>query len=131
MVSRKAVLAGVLMLAGMSIITACGSSSQPADDQSSPAASVDVRATEAASPSGETGHASAAEARARSKPPEVVEAENAVKLIINLNGRLCAEITNVQPVSESVFHVTCIKNIGGKRTIDYLVDSSDNSVERI
>lgn len=65
------------------------------------------------------------------KSSDVIEAENTVKLIINLNHRLCAEVVNVRPASGGTYHVKCIKNIGGRAMIDYLVDGENNTVVRI
>ena len=60
------------------------------------------------------------------------DAENAVKLIINLNHHLCARVTYVEPAMESgVFHVRCIKNIGGRTTVDYMVNGRTNTAVRV
>lgn len=62
----------------------------------------------------------------------VRDAEGVVKLIINLNHRLCARVTYVESTSQAgVFHVRCVENVGGRRTVNYLVDGRSNTVVRI
>jgi len=46
-------------------------------------------------------------------PNDYAAAEDTVKLIINLNGHLCADITDVQPARGSRFEVGCVKYRSG------------------
>jgi hypothetical protein len=60
-------------------------------------------------------------------PKEMKQAEDLVKLIINLNGHLCAEIQNVQPVGLTSYEVSCTEYRSGSGQARYLVDGKANT----
>jgi hypothetical protein len=65
--------------------------------------------------------------------PGVADAQNAVATLINLNGQLCAQVVNVQPlqVRDQVFEVTCTEYRGGTGKVRYLVDGSTGTASRL
>ena len=126
-----------LVLASTLILSACGSSEASTAGAGDPTLDASTIAHAAADEAAKADAIAKAQEYATPsrvsevKSSDVVEAENTVKLIINLNHRLCAEVVNVRPASVSTYHVKCIKNIGGRTTIDYLVNGENNTVVRI
>jgi len=59
-----------------------------------------------------------------SSPAQRMNGE-AIATVINLNGLLCARVTNVRPlkVRDDVFEVTCIEYRGGTGTVRYIVNT--------
>lgn len=55
-----------------------------------------------------------------------------IATVLNLNGLLCAQVTDVKPlkVGGDVFEVTCVQYRGGSATTQYIVNSSDGTAYR-
>jgi hypothetical protein len=49
--------------------------------------------------------------------------------MINLNGQLCAKITDVQPLGNSVYRVTCIRYRDGTGTAIYELNATTGAVK--
>ncbi|WP_206377610.1 zinc ribbon domain-containing protein [Sphingobium sp. TB-6] len=65
--------------------------------------------------------------RAAYKPlPSKKESAEAIATVINLNGHLCARVTNVAPLRmrDSVYEVTCVEYRGGTGTVRYIVNAN-------
>lgn len=63
---------------------------------------------------------------------ELDEADKAIRLVINLNGYLCAKPILVTPTDDGeTFDVRCITNRSGKGRSRYLVNAETNNVVEI
>jgi len=123
---------GLLLLGGavygISQIGGCSEKSSEATETGVANASVVENIVEAA---GAVNSTTTAEARPSSKRtsserlPSKQESAEAIATVINLNGHLCARVTNVAPlkVSGSAYEVTCIEYRGGTGKVRYVVNA--------
>lgn len=59
---------------------------------------------------------------AQAASPE--ELKEMVATIINLNGHLCAKVTEIRPLQiKDTYEVTCIEYRGGSGTVRYILDA--------
>ena len=123
---------GILIIGGaiygISQMSGCSEKSSEATETGVANASVVENIVEAA---GATNSTTAAAARPGSKRtsserlPSKQESAEAIATVINLNGHLCARVTDVAPlkVSGSVYEVTCVEYRGGTGKVRYVVNS--------
>ncbi|MCL4069329.1 hypothetical protein M3484_22480 [Pseudomonas sp. GX19020] len=60
-----------------------------------------------------------------SLPAHADELLEQVATVINLNGHLCARVTDVRPLEQSnTYEVTCIEYRGGSGTVRYIMNAA-------
>jgi len=63
--------------------------------------------------------------------PQMKAAADFVGVLINSNGHLCAQVSNVEPVGNSKFEVTCVERRDGSGRAKYIVNGITNKAVRI
>lgn len=58
-------------------------------------------------------------------PAQADDIEEQIATVLNLNGLLCARVTDVRPLTQAnTYEVTCIEYRGGAGTVRYILDAS-------
>lgn len=63
--------------------------------------------------------------------PDMKQAADAVGLLINMSGHLCAEVFYVEPTDGGQFLVDCIKHEGRDIKVRYVVDGATGSAREL
>lgn len=121
---------GILVIGGMfyavSQMGGCSetSSSTPAEDVLNATISAE-NATAVEAAKDKQSSRPAREHNTASPLPSKTESGETIATIINLNGLLCAKVTDVRPlrVQADVYEVTCIEYRGGTGTVRYIVNA--------